>query len=167
MAKIMLKGNPIETIGELPAVGTTAPAFTLTKTDMTDVHLSDFAGKRVVLNISPSIDTSICAASVRRFNQEATRLKNTAILYISMDLPFAHGRFCSAEGLSDVIPASTFRAPEFGQRYGLTMTSGALRGLLSRAVIVIDESGKVLYTEQVPEIAQEPNYEAALLVLRD
>jgi thiol peroxidase len=162
MARITLKGNPIETIGNLLEIGSAAPAFKLTKTDMSDVGLEDFTGKTIVMNIFVSLDTSVCAASVRHFNQEASGLADTVVLCISADLPFAHKRFCEAEGLEDVIPLSVFRSPSFGEDYGLTMTSGPLKGLLSRAIIIIDKSGRVTYTEQVHEIGQEPDYEAAL-----
>ena len=165
MAKITLQGNPIHTCGELPAVGSDAPSFVLTKTDLSDVSLQDFAGKKVVLNIFPSIDTSVCAASVRKFNEEVQKLENTVVLCASLDLPFAHGRFCGAEGLEDVIPVSELRERAFGEAYGVRIIDGALKGLLSRAVVVIDENGKVVYTEQVPEIAQEPDYVAALKAL--
>lgn len=165
MTKITLKGAPVEITGSLPHIGTSAPPFTLTKTDLSDASLRDFSGKTLILNISPSIDTSICATSVRRFNEEAIRLKDVVVLYISVDLPFALDRFCGGEGLKNVIPLSAFRTPEFGEKYGLTMKTGPLRGLLSRAIIVIDKSGKVVYTEQVPEIAQEPDYDAALRAL--
>lgn len=165
MASITLKGNPIHTVGELPATGSTAPAFSALKTDLSECSLNDLSGKKVVLNIFPSIDTGICAASTHRFNKEASALDNTVVLCVSVDLPFALGRFCGAEGLDTVIPVSTFRNPEFGNSYGVTIADGALAGLLSRAVVVIDESGNVVYTEQVPEIAQEPNYEAALKAL--
>lgn len=166
MAHITLRGNPIDTIGSLPALGAPAPAFTLVKTDLTEVSLRDLAGKRVVLNIFPSLDTPTCAMSVRTFNQQATGLRNTVVLCISADLPFAMSRFCGAEGLQDVIPASVFRAPEFGRDYGVLITTGPLAGLLSRAVAIVDEAGKVIYTQQVPEIADEPDYAAALAVLR-
>ena len=162
MAKILLKGNPIETSGELPALNSTAPDFTLTKTDLSDVSLADFSGKRIILNIFPSIDTNVCAASARRFNEELNKLDNTVVLCISADLPFAHNRFCEAEGLKNIIPLSVFRAANFGKDYGVTIKTGPLAGLLSRAIVVIDEKGKVIYTEQVPEIAQEPDYAAAL-----
>ena len=165
MASITLKGNPVSTVGELPAVGSDAPAFSALKTDLSECALSDLAGKKVVLNIFPSIDTGVCAASTHRFNQEAGSLDNTIVVCVSADLPFALGRFCGAEGLENVVPVSTFRNPEFGSGYGVTIADGPLAGLLSRAVVVIDESGKVAYTEQVPEIAQEPNYEAALAAL--
>ncbi|MFC1815588.1 thiol peroxidase [Thermodesulfobacteriota bacterium] len=162
MAHITLKGNPIETIGELPIVNTQAPPFTLTKTDLTDGKLEDFLGKTIILNIFPSIDTAVCATSVRRFNQEAGDLEDTVVLCISADLPFAHQRFCEGEGLKNVIPLSTFRNANFGKDYGVTITSGSLAGLLSRAIIIIDKSGTVVYTEQVPEIAQDPDFETAL-----
>lgn len=166
MAQITLKGNPIETTGDLPAVGTQAPGFSLVGADLAEVSLADQSGKTVILNIFPSIDTGVCATSVRRFNAEAGSLDNTVVLCVSADLPFAHGRFCGAEGLEDVIPLSTFRSPEFGQAYGLTITTGPLAGLLSRAVVVIDGQGQVTYIEQVPEIAQEPDYDAALAAAR-
>ena len=165
MATITLKGTPIETIGHLPKVGTKAPNFTLTKRDLSETNLDDFAGKRMVLNIFPSIDTPVCATSVRRFNVEASKLENSVVLCISADLPFAHERFCGAEGIDDVLSLSSFRSEAFGKDYGVKITSGPLTGLMSRAIVIIDESGKVIYTEQVPEIVQEPNYEAALAVL--
>lgn len=165
MAQTHLKGNAVDTVGDLPAVGSAAPAFTVTGTDLSDVSLADHAGKRVILNIFPSIDTGICAASTRRFNEEAGKLDNTVVLCVSADLPFAHGRFCEAEGLNDVIPTSVFKSSGFGQDYGVTMSSGPLTGLLARAVVVIGADGKVAYTELVPEIAQEPDYEAALAAL--
>ena len=165
MAQIRLEGNPVETIGNLPAVGTEAPSFKLVKTDLSEAALQDFAGKNIILNIFPSLDTSVCAASVRRFNKEAGESPDTVVLCISADLPFAHQRFCELEGLDDVIPLSVFRSPEFGRDYGVTITSGPLAGLMSRAVVIIDTSGKVAYTEQVPEITQEPDYDAALLRL--
>lgn len=165
VASITLKGNPISTVGELPKVGSDAPAFSAVKTDLSECTLSDFSGKKIILNIFPSIDTGVCAASTRRFNQEASGLENTVVLCISADLPFALSRFCGAEGLEDVVPASVFRNPEFGSGYGVTIADGPLAGLMSRAIVIIDESGKVVYTEQVPEIAQEPNYENALAAL--
>ncbi len=165
MAQITLQGNAIETIGELPAQGAAAPGFTLVKTDLSEVSLSDFSGKKVVLNIFPSIDTGVCAASARRFNEIASQKDNTVVLCVSADLPFAHQRFCEAEGLENVIPVSVFRAPEFGKDYGVTVTSGPLTGLLSRAVVVVDSDGKVAYNQQVPEIVEEPDYDAALAVL--
>ena len=165
MAQITLKGTPINTIGELPKVGDKAPNFTLTKRDLSETILEDFTGKRIVLNIFPSIDTQVCATSVRRFNVEASKLDNSVVLCVSADLPFAHERFCGAEGINDVLSLSSFRSEGFGKDYGVKITSGPLAGLLSRAVVIIDESGKVIYTEQVPEIVQEPNYEAALAAL--
>lgn len=165
MASITLKGNPVSTAGDLPAVGSSAPAFSGVKTDLSACSLADLSGKKVVLNIFPSIDTGVCAASTRRFNEEAGKLDNTVVVCVSVDLPFALGRFCGAEGLENVVPVSVFRNPEFGKGYGVTITDGALAGLLSRAVVVVDESGKVVYTEQVPEITQEPNYEAALAAI--
>lgn len=166
MAQINLNGNPINTIGDLPAVGTKAPAFNLVKSDLSPVSLDELQGKRVVLNIFPSLDTGVCAASVRQFNQLAADLENTAVVCISKDLPFAHGRFCSTEGLSNVITASDFRDDSFGKNYGLTIEDGPLAGLHSRAVVVLNEDGEVVYTEQVPDIVQEPDYEAALKSLK-
>lgn len=162
MGQTKLKGNDVETVGDLPAVGSTAPAFTATGTDLSDVSLSDHAGKKVILNIFPSIDTGICAASTRRFNEEASSLDDTVVICVSADLPFAHGRFCEAEGLDRVVPVSVFRSPDFGQAYGVTMTTGPLAGLLARAVVVVGTDGKVAYTELVPEITQEPDYDSAL-----
>ncbi|MCP3669716.1 MAG: thiol peroxidase [Gammaproteobacteria bacterium] len=162
MAKITLKGNEISTSGDLPAVGSQAPDFCLTKTDLSDISLSDLKGKRVILNIFPSIDTDVCAASVRHFNADANALDNTAVLCISQDLPFAHARFCGAEGLDSVDSVSELRNSDFGANYGARIVDGPLAGLLARAVVVLDETGKVIYNEQVPEIVQEPNYEAAL-----
>jgi thiol peroxidase len=166
MAKITLKGNAIDTIGELPAKGSVAPNFTLVKTDLSEVTLADYAGKKVVLNIFPSIDTPVCAASVRQFNKVAGETANTVVLCISADLPFAHTRFCETDGLKNVESLSVFRAPAFGKDYGVTITTGPIAGLLSRAIVVIDTAGKVVYTEQVPEITQEPNYDAALAALK-
>ena len=166
MAQITLKGNPIETSGELPAVGSKLPEFTLTKTDLSDSTSADYSGKRIVYNIFPSIDTPVCAASVRKFNSEASSLDNTVVLCISADLPFAHNRFCEVDGLKDVIPLSSFRSSQFGTDFGIEIISGPLVGLLSRAVIITDAEGVVLYTEQVPEIAQEPDYAAAVAALK-
>jgi thiol peroxidase len=165
MARITLGGNPINTIGELPAVGTKAPDFTLVKEDLSTITLNDLKGKKVILNIFPSIDTGVCATSVRTFNQKASSVTNTTVLCVSKDLPFAQKRFCGAEGLDQVVNASDFRNGDFGKDYGLTIVDGALEGLHSRVVIVLDENGIVKYTEQVPEIAQEPNYEACLAAL--
>ena len=162
MANITFKGNPVHTTGELPVKGASAPDFTLVKGDLSEVKLSDFKGKNVVLNIFPSLDTGTCAASVRRFNKEAASLSNTVVLGISADLPFAAGRFCSAEGIENVVTLSTFRDNTFGKDYGLLMSDGPLEGLLARAVVVVDPAGKVIYTELVPEIAQEPDYHSAI-----
>jgi len=162
MAQITLKGNTINTSGELPNVGTQAPNFSLTAGDLSQKSLSEFAGKRVILNIFPSVDTGTCAASVRHFNQSAASLDNTVVLCISKDLPFAQGRFCAAEGLENVVTLSQFKDDEFAKAYGLRIEDGPLAGLLSRAVIVLDENGVVKYTEQVAEITNEPNYDAAL-----
>jgi len=165
MASITLGGNPINTCGELPKVGSNAPQFELVKIDLSTVTLADFAGSKLVLNIFPSIDTGTCASSVRTFNAKASALHNTKVLCISRDLPFAQKRFCGAEGLENVINLSDFKTGSFGKAYGLEMVDGALSGLHSRVVIVLDESGKVTYAEQVPEIADEPNYDAALAAL--
>jgi len=167
MASITLKGSPITTIGELPEINTMAPDFTLTKTDLSDATLKDFSGKTIVLNIFPSIDTPVCAASVRKFNDEASRFDNTLVLCISADLPFAHQRFCEVEGLKDVIPLSVFRSQEFGTNYGVTITDSPLKGLMSRAIVVIDKTGNVVYKQQAPEIAQEPNYDEALKAISE
>jgi len=165
MAQVTLKGNPVHTSGEPPRIGAAAPAFTLTRKDLSETTLADHKGKRVVLNIFPSIDTPTCATSVRTFNAKANALANTVVLCVSQDLPFAAGRFCAAEGLDNVVPASAFRSPEFGQAYGVTVVDGPLRGLLARSVVVLDEAGKVTHVELVPEITQEPDYAAALAVL--
>ncbi|MBU2180458.1 MAG: thiol peroxidase [Gammaproteobacteria bacterium] len=164
MATVTLKGNPITTLADLPAVGTQAPDFTLTGAGLADVKLADFAGKRLVLNIFPSVDTPTCATSVRKFNQVLSSLNNTAVLNISADLPFAQARFCGAEGLENVLSGSSFRST-FGQDYGVVFATGPLTGLLSRAVVVLDEQGKVIYTEQVAETADEPSYEGAVAAL--
>jgi thiol peroxidase len=164
MAQITFKGNPIQTAGELPAKGSSAPDFTLVKQDLSDATLSDYKGKRLILNIFPSIDTGVCATSVRAFNEKAAALQNTAVLCVSMDLPFAQGRFCGAEGIKNVVTASAFRS-NFGDHYGVIIANGPLTGLFSRAIVVIDENGKVIYTEQVPEIAQEPDYATAIAAL--
>lgn len=166
MAHITLKGNPIDTIGDLPAIGSKAPPFTLVRTDLAEIHLRDFAGKRVILNIFPSVDTPTCAMSVRRFNEKAAASRNTVVVCVSADLPFAMSRFCGAEGIHNVVTGSVFRSPEFGRDYGVLITTGPLAGLLSRAVVVIDEDGNVAYTQQVGEIADEPDYEAALAALK-
>ena len=165
MASITVQGKPLQTVGTLPGVGTSAADFTVTKTDLSEITLKDYAGKKVVLSIFPSVDTGTCATAMRQFNEKANQLKNTVILCISADLPFAQKRFCGAEGLTNVIPASTFRHPDFGKKYGVTISEGPLAGLLSRAVVVLDEKGKVIYTEQVSELSAEPNYDAALNAL--
>lgn len=165
MANITLGGNPVSTSGELPQIGSKAPDFTLVKTDLSTVSLSDFKGSKVVLNIFPSVDTGTCAASVRKFNEKAGNLDNTKVLCISRDLPFAQNRFCGAEGLENVISLSDFRDGSFGSAYRLNLTNGPLLGLHSRVVIVLDEEGIVKYTEQVPDIKDEPNYENALAAL--
>jgi len=165
MAQITFKNNPVHTAGSLPKVGDKAPAFSVTKTDLSETALGDYKGRKLVLNIFPSIDTPVCAASVRKFNEQASRMKNASVLCVSRDLPFAHKRFCAAEGLENVISASEYRNTAFSDAYKVKMTDGPLAGLFSRAVVVIDESGKVIYTEQVPEITQEPDYAKALAAL--
>ena len=165
MANITLQGNEIHTLGNLPELGTVAQDFTLVAEDLSEKTLSDFAGKKVVLNIFPSIDTGVCAASARKFNEEASALDNTVVVNVSKDLPFALGRFCASEGLQNVMNLSDYRG-NFGENYGLTIADSPLKGLLSRAVVVLDENGTVKYTEQVPEIAQEPNYAAALAAVK-
>ena len=162
MAIVTIGGNPSNSLGELPAVGTMAPAFTLSKNDLTETSLSDFKGHKLVLNIFPSVNTGVCAASVRSFNKSAAGLANTKVLCISRDLPFALAGFCAAEGIENVVMLSDFKNHSFGKDYQLEIIEGKFEGLLSRCIIVLDENGKVVYTEQVPEIAQEPNYEAAL-----
>ena len=164
MANITFRGTPANTVGNLPAVGAAAPAFTLTAADLSDKTLADFAGKRKVLNIFPSIDTGVCAQSVRTFNQRAAALQNAVVLCVSADLPFALSRFCGAEGIENVVTLSSFRS-SFGADYGITLADTPLRGLTARAVVVLDENNKVLHAELVPEIGQEPNYDAALAVL--
>jgi thiol peroxidase len=166
MAEITLSGNVIHTCGMLPAVGSQAPDFVLTRTDLADVSLKDFSGKKIVLNIFPSIDTPVCAVAVRKFNAEAGTLTNTVVLCVSIDLPFALKRFCGAEGLEQVIPAAELRRRKFGEDYGVRIVDGPLAGLFARAVVIIDGQGKVIYTEQVPEIGQEPDYAAALKALK-
>lgn len=165
MATVTLGGNPVNTSGNLPAIGSQAPDFKLVKSDLSTCTLNDLTGQRLVLNVFPSVDTGTCAQSIRQFNQEAAELENTKVLCISRDLPFAQARFCAAEGIEDVISLSDFRDHAFGKAYGLDFTDGAFEGLLSRVVIVLDTEGKVTYTEQVPEIGDEPNYKAALEAL--
>ena len=164
MTDITLDGTPVHTQGSLPAVGTKAPGFTLVGNDLSPITLADFAGSRLILNIFPSVDTGICATSVRTFNERAAGLENTKVLCISRDLPFAQARFCGAEGIENVTVASDFRTT-FGETYGVTMITGPLEGLLARAVIVLDEKGNVTHSQLVPEIKQEPDYEAALAAL--
>ena len=166
MAETKLGGNPVHTSGDLPAKGQPAPDFTVVKGDLSSVSLGDLSGQRVVLNIFPSIDTPTCAASVRRFNEAAGNLDNTTILNVSMDLPFAQARFCGAEGLSNVVNGSDFRDGSFGQAYGVRLVDGKLEGLFARAVVVVGEDGNVLHTELVPEIAQEPDYDAVVAALQ-
>jgi len=165
MATVTLKGTPVETSGDLPAVGAVAPEFTLVLQDLSETTLADHKGKRVILNIFPSIDTPTCQKSVRSFNEKATALDNTVVLCVSPDLPFAQARFCEAENIVNVTTASNFRSAEFGKHYGLTFISGPLTGLLARAVVVVDVDGTIMYNELVPEIAQEPNYDAVLAAL--
>jgi thiol peroxidase len=164
MGSVTFQGNAVSTVGSLPAVGDKAPAFTLVKADLSDVSLSELNGKRVVLNIFPSIDTGTCAMSVKKFNEEAATLDNTVVICVSADLPFAAGRFCGAEGIENVITGSTFRST-FGNDYGITFTSAPLSGLLSRSVVVIDTDGTVIYTQQVSETTEEPDYAAAIAAL--
>lgn len=164
MATTAFKGNPVQTSGELPAVGDQAPDFTLVGTDLADVTLSGLAGKRVVLNIFPSVDTGVCAASVRRFNELAAGLDNTVVVCASKDLPFALNRFCGAEGIENVVSASDFRGG-FSSAYGVTMLDGPLAGLCARSVVVVDESGKVIHSQLVDEITSEPDYDAAVASL--
>ncbi|WP_114793079.1 thiol peroxidase [Niabella yanshanensis] len=165
MSTITLKGNAVNTTGTLPEVGSPLKDFTLVKDDLSEKSLSDYKGRKIVLNIFPSIDTGICAASARKFNEEASALENTVVINVSKDLPFALKRFCAAEGLNNVENLSDFRG-NFGADYGVTIADSGMKGLLSRAVVVANEEGQIVYTEQVPEIAQEPNYEAALAALK-
>ncbi|WP_413586106.1 thiol peroxidase [Bdellovibrio sp. HCB274] len=165
MATITLKGNPVNTSGQIPAKGSAVKDFKLVRSDLSEVSLKDFAGKKKVLNIFPSIDTATCAKSVRHFNEDAAKLDNTVVLNISMDLPFAQARFCGAEGIKNCESLSAFRS-HFGPEWGLDITDSPLKGLLSRVVITLSEDNKVLHAEQVPEIANEPNYDAALASLR-
>ena len=167
MAQITFKGNPFNTAGSLPKTGSSAPDFSVTKADLSDTSLKDYAGKKLVLNIFPSLDTPVCATSVRKFNEEAGKLANTVVLCVSKDLPFAQKRFCAAEGLVNVVTGSEYKNTSFSDGYGVRIADGPLAGLFSRAVVVINEGGKVLYTEQVPEIAQEPDYARALAALKN
>ena len=165
MVKITLGGNPATTVGTLPEIGTTAPDFTLTAADLSSKNISDFSGKRKILNIFPSVDTGVCASAVKAFNTHGASLNNTQVLCISRDLPFAQARFCAAEKLDNVEMLSDFKDGSFGDAYGLTITDGPFANLHARAVIVLDEQNTILYSEQVPEIGQEPNYQAALNAL--
>ncbi len=162
MAKITLQGNEINTIGELPKVGSKLPAFKLTKGDLSDVSLADFAGKKLIFNIVPSLDTGVCAASAKRFEAEVQKLVDTVVLTVSNDLPFAQDRFCKAEDITNVVTLSQLRDRAFGRDFGVEIVDGPLAGLLSRAVVVADKAGNVIYTQQVPEIVQEPDYTAVL-----
>ena len=165
MASVTLRGNPVEVAGNLPAVGSQAPAFSLTSGDLADIGLTAFAGKKKILNIFPSVDTPTCATSVRKFNAQAAGRDGVVVLCISADLPFAQKRFCGAEGIEGVVNLSTFRNPAFAEAYGVKLASGPLAGLTARAVVVLDENDKVLHSELVAEIGSEPNYDAALAVL--
>lgn len=166
MAKITFKGTTVTTAGSLPPVGSKAPDFKLTKADLSDVNLADFAGKVKILNINPSLDTGVCATSARRFDREAGTLAGTVVLNVSRDLPFAASRFCKAEGLDHIVTLSEMRDRTFGTAWGLEMLDGPLAGLLSRAVVVLDQDNRVVYTQQVPEIGQEPDYAPALAAAR-
>lgn len=166
METIYFNGIPCHTGGTLPEVGTKAACYTFVTPELKEIHCADFHGKRVVLNVFPSLDTPVCAASVRRFNNEAANLENTVVLCVSIDLPFAAGRFCEANGITNVIPASAFRSPLFAEKYGLQMVDGPLAGLLARAVIILDGDRNVEYVDLVSEITEEPKYKEALDVLR-
>ncbi len=162
MAQVTLKGNPIHTNGDLPALGAKAPDFKLTNGDLKDVSLADFRGKKKVLNIVPSLDTAVCATSTRRFNEKAGQLRNTVVLVVSADLPFASKRFCTTEGLQNVVPLSLMRDKNFAKDYGVLLQDGPLQGICARAVVVLDENDEVIHRQLVPEIGQEPDYDAAL-----
>ncbi len=162
MVTVKLEGNEIHTIGELPGIGTKAPDFLLTKADLSDVTLKDFSGKKKILNIVPSLDTPVCATSAKKFNEEASRIDNCVILTISNDLPFAQKRFCDAEKIDRVLTLSQLRNREFGKNYGVEIVDGPLAGLLARAIVVLDENDTVIYTQLVPEITQEPDYDRAI-----
>ena len=166
MAEVTLGGNPSQTVADLPAKGNKAPDFTLVKTDMKEASLSDFTGKNVILNIFPSVDTKVCAMSVREFNEKAAALDNTVVLCISKDLPFAQARFCGAEGIENAIPVSNFRNDSFGKDYGVELVDGGFKGLNARAVVVVNPEGEVLYNQLVSEIGDEPDYEKALEVVK-
>ncbi|WP_286009517.1 thiol peroxidase [Barnesiella viscericola] len=166
METTAFKGTPVHTCGHLPHTGSLAPRFTLTRGDLTELRSEELKGRRIVLNIFPSLDTAVCATSVRKFNQLAASLDNTTVVAVSKDLPFAQSRFCTTEGIENLIAASAFRSPEFAREYGVEMVDGPLAGLLARAVVIIDGTGRIIYTELVPEITHEPNYEAALKALK-
>lgn len=166
METTAFKGTPVHTCGHLPHTGSQAPRFTLTRGDLTELRSEELKGRRIVLNIFPSLDTAVCATSVRKFNQLAASLDNTTVVAVSKDLPFAQSRFCTTEGIENLIAASAFRSPEFAREYGIEMVNGPLAGLLARAVVIIDGTGRIIYTELVPEITHEPNYEAALKALK-
>lgn len=165
MTVITLNGSPIHTIGSLPPVGSIAPDFVVTKTDLSDIHLSNYRGKKIILNIFPSMDTPTCATAMHKFNDIATKFNQVLILCVSEDLPFAQQRFCASQHLQNVQPVSVFRNPEFGEKYGVMIVDGPLTGVLSRAIVIIDEHGKVIYTEQVKELSNEPNYTDMLAAL--
>lgn len=162
MQQVTFQGNPVKVVGTIPTSGSLAPDFSLTASDLSDLTLSSFKGQNVIINIFPSVDTPVCAASVRKFNEEASNLENTTILCVSADLPFAVGRFCEVEGIDNVQHASTFRNPEFAETYGVLIPEGALRGLATRAIVCVNVDGKVTYSELVKEITDEPNYSLAL-----
>ena len=166
METTAFKGSPVHTCGHLPHTGSLAPRFTPTRGDLTELRSEELKGRRIVLNIFPSLDTAVCATSVRKFNQLAASLDNTTVVAVSKDLPFAQSRFCTTEGIENLIAASAFRSPEFAREYGVEMVDGPLAGLLARAVVIIDETGRVVYTELVPEITREPDYEAAIKKLK-
>lgn len=167
MATITFKGTPVRTSGQLPLVGAPCPDFSLTGVDLGEITLTSLEGRRVILNVFPSLDTPVCAESVRTFNKRATEPTDTTVLCVSMDLPFAHLRFCATEGLERVLPASAFRSPEFGNWMGLRIEDGPLQGLLARAIVVLDENGTIVHTQLVPEITQEPDYDLAIAIIRD
>ncbi len=166
MATVTLQGNPVKLNGELPAVGAAAPDFHLVSADLQDVRLKDYAGKKKILNIVPSLDTPTCATSTRKFNERAAKLDNTVVLVVSADLPFAQERVCATEGIERVVPLALMRSRNFAKDYGVLIEDGPLAGITARAVVVIDENDRVVHTELVPEIGQEPNYEAALAAVK-
>ena len=166
MAKILFKGGEVNTNGDLPKIGSVAPNFTLVNTGLADVSLADYKGKNVVLSINPSLDTSVCAATARKFNTTLSQLAKTVVLYITKDLPFAHNRFCTTEGIENVVTLSDYRNREFATTYGVLVQGGALKGLMARAIVVINPQGVVTYTEMVPEITTEPNYDNVIAALK-